>query len=168
MARLGAQVTAIDPSEECIAEAKAHAVISGLSNKIDYRVNTVDKELSLDTRYDVVLASEVIEHVPHQEQFIKDCFNISNHSLIVSTISRTPKAYAVVILAAEYLTRILPRATHDYNKFITPQEMKNMIGRAGGNVLCVNGIVFNPMQSVDRMVLSEGDFDVNYIVHASK
>ena len=162
LARLGAQVVGIDPSETNISVAKLHAERGHLS--IDYRCTTVE-EIDLRERFDIVLAMEVVEHVTDVGAFLLRCSAAMKPSglMTVSTLNRTWKSFALAIVGAEYVLRWLPRGTHQWDKFVTPAELTHHLER---NKLAVSeqaGVVFNPL--ADRWSLSS-DMDVNYMVIA--
>jgi 2-polyprenyl-6-hydroxyphenyl methylase / 3-demethylubiquinone-9 3-methyltransferase len=127
LARLGGRVVAIDPAEENVAAARLHAEKSGL--QIDYRATTVEALADTGQRFDVVIASEVVEHVADLDLFVQraaDCVKPGG-LLIVTTINRTLKSFALVIVGAEYVLRWLPVGTHRWDKFVTPDELEASI-----------------------------------------
>ena len=158
--RLGGQVTGIDPGEETIAAAQAHAQTQGLD--IDYRACRVEELVAAGERYDVTTCLEVIEHVPDPAAFLKACAASVRPGglLIVSTISRTLKSYGLAIIAAERVLRWLPPGTHQWDRFVTPQELTEMARSCGLEAPRFSGIVYDPLR--DRWFVS-GDTDVNYI-----
>ena len=160
--RLGAQVFGIDPSETNIAAAKMHANRSHLL--IDYRATTIE---AMDTRerFDVVLAMEVVEHVTDIQLFLDRCAAVMKPSglMVVATLNRTMKSFALAIVGAEYVLRWLPRGTHHWNKFVTPAELARQLHRNKLEVIEQTGIVYSPL--ADRWSLSP-DTDVNYMVIA--
>jgi len=160
--RLGAQVVGIDPSETNIAAAKMHANRSHLL--IDYRATTVE---AMDTRerFDVVLAMEVLEHVADVPLFLDRCASVTKPSglLVVATLNRTMKSFALAIVGAEYVLRWLPRGTHRWNKFVTPAELARHLHRNKLEITEQSGLVYSPF--ADRWSLSQ-DLDVNYMVIA--
>ena len=123
MARLGANVTGVDAAARNIPVARRHAEISGL--EIDYRNATAEQLSENGERFDVVLAMEIIEHVSVPSQFLETCRSLLSPGglLICSTINRTVKSFAAAIVGAEYILRWLPRGTHDWNRFIAPDEL---------------------------------------------
>jgi 2-polyprenyl-6-hydroxyphenyl methylase/3-demethylubiquinone-9 3-methyltransferase len=160
--RLGAQVVGIDPAEKNIAAARLHADRSGLL--IDYRCTTVEA-MEPRERFDVVLAMEVVEHVVDVGAFLKRCAALMkpNGLMVVSTLNRNWKSFALAIVGAEYVLRWLPRGTHAWNKFVTPDELGRYLGACGLAVTDQSGLVYNPIG--DRWSLS-ADMDVNYMVVA--
>jgi 2-polyprenyl-6-hydroxyphenyl methylase / 3-demethylubiquinone-9 3-methyltransferase len=165
LARLGAAVLGADPAEANIAAAQLHATAGGLS--IDYRATTAEAVADAGERFDVVLAMEVVEHVADVPAFIAAAAALLKPDglLFVATINRTPKAYALAIVGAEYLLRWLPRGTHDYEKFVRPAELEAAFDRAGLAIHDRSGVGFNPLTG--QWSLSK-DMDVNYMLVARK
>lgn len=165
LARLGAAVVGADPSERNIAAARRHAVQSRL--EIDYRATTAEELADLGERYDVVLAMEVVEHVAHVGLFLKRCGEMVSPGglMVVATINRTLKSFALAIVGAEYVLGWLPRGTHRWDKFVTPNELEISLERSGLSVLDERGVVYNPLR--DAWQLSS-DMDVNYMVAAAR
>ena len=165
MARLGARVLGADPSAENIAVAKQHASQSGL--EIDYRETTAQALAQEGARFDVVLAMEVVEHVADLNLFAECCAEMVNRGglMIVATLNRTLKSFALAIVGAEYLLRWIPRGTHQWDKFITPDELASALEQYGLAVMDETGVVYGVL--ADRWRLSS-DMDVNYMVAAQK
>lgn len=165
LSRLGANVTGIDPGQETVAAARAHAASQGLA--IEYCATTVEDVAEAGETFDAVTALEVLEHVPDPRAFIATCARVvrPGGALIVSTINRTAKSYALAIVAAEYLLRWLPRGTHDWDRFLTPDEVRDALEAAGLENVRFEGIAYDPFG--DRWTLSS-DTDVNYIAIATK
>jgi 2-polyprenyl-6-hydroxyphenyl methylase/3-demethylubiquinone-9 3-methyltransferase len=165
LARLGAAVVGIDPSDSNIAVAQRHAAQSQL--KIDYR-NTSAEALAADGEaFDVVLAMEVVEHVTDLNAFIDAAGALTKPSglLFVATLNRTIKSFALAIVGAEYILRWLPRGTHQWDKFVTPNELEIAIEQGGLHVSNETGVIYNLL--ADRWQLSS-DMDVNYMLVAEK
>lgn len=162
LARLGAQVTGIDPSETNIAAAKVHAERS--HTLVDYRATTVEA-MNNRQRFDIVLAMEVVEHVTDVGLFLEQCGGLMKPSgmMVVSTLNRTMKSFALGIVAAEYVLRWLPRGTHQWQKFVTPAELAQHLHRSRLEIAEQTGVVYTPF--ADRWSLSR-DMDVNYMVMA--
>jgi 2-polyprenyl-6-hydroxyphenyl methylase/3-demethylubiquinone-9 3-methyltransferase len=162
LARLGAQVIGIDPSESNIAAAKMHAARSNLL--MDYRATTVE-EMGTRERFDIVLAMEVIEHVTDVGLFLERCAMLMKPQgmMVVSTLNRTLKSFALAIVGAEYVLRWLPRGTHQWNKFVTPAELAQHLHRSRLEIAEQTGVVYTPF--ADRWSLAP-DMDVNYMVTA--
>lgn len=162
LSRLGAQVIGVDPSASNIAAAKLHADKSHLS--IDYRCTTVE-EIDPRERFDIVLAMEVVEHVVDVGVFLKRCAAMlkPNGLMVVSTLNRNWKSFALAIVGAEYLLRWLPRGTHEWNKFVTPDELTKHLLDNRLVITEQTGVVYSPF--ADKWTLSS-DMDVNYMVVA--
>jgi 2-polyprenyl-6-hydroxyphenyl methylase/3-demethylubiquinone-9 3-methyltransferase len=165
LARLRASVTGADPAERNIAAAKLHAEQSGLT--IDYRCTTAEALADAAERFDVVLAMEVVEHVTDVKLFVKCCAEMARPGglMIAATINRTLKSFALAIVGAEYVLRWLPRGTHQWDKFVTPDELEIAMERAGLRTTDERGVIYNLI--ADRWELST-DTDVNYMVLAEK
>ena len=162
--RLGAQVIGIDPSATNISAAKLHADKGHLS--IDYRCTTVE-DMDARERFDIVLAMEVVEHVNDVGAFIKRCAAMLKPGglMVVSTLNRNWKSFALAIVGAEYVLRWLPRGTHDWSKFVTPAELERYLGDVNLAVTEQAGVVYNPL--ADKWTVST-DMDVNYMVVAEE
>ncbi|WP_338829648.1 bifunctional 2-polyprenyl-6-hydroxyphenol methylase/3-demethylubiquinol 3-O-methyltransferase UbiG [Bradyrhizobium sp. 27S5] len=162
--RLGAQVIGIDPSATNISAAKLHADKGHLS--IDYRCTTIE-DMDVRERFDIVLAMEVVEHVVDVGAFIKRCAAMLKPGglMVVSTLNRNWKSFALAIVGAEYVLRWLPRGTHDWSKFVTPAELERYLGDVNLAVTEQAGVVYNPI--ADKWSVSS-DMDVNYMVVAEE
>jgi 2-polyprenyl-6-hydroxyphenyl methylase/3-demethylubiquinone-9 3-methyltransferase len=165
LARLGAIVTGVDPSEANIEAARLHASQADLM--INYVCGAAEDLVSASPRFDIVLAMEVVEHVADVNLFIRSCAALVKPGglMIVATISRTMKSFALAIVGAEYILRWLPRGTHQWSKFLTPNELEIAIEQSGLRVIDERGMIYNPLR--DSWLLST-DTDVNYIVTAEK
>jgi len=165
LCRMGATVTAIDPSERNIGTAKAHAKENGL--KIDYRATSVEDLAGTGATFDVVLNMEVVEHVADVKLFLQTAAAITRPGglMFVATLNRTIKAFALAIVGAEYVLGWLPRGTHSWEKFVTPEEVISALEPAGFTVTNQTGIVYNPL--ADSWSLA-ADMDVNYLMTAQK
>lgn len=163
LARLGAQVTGLDPAPTNVAVARAHAEASGLA--VDYRQETIEALVAEGARFDIVLAMEVVEHVADVEAFVAACCAAAKPGglLVMATLNRTLKSYALAIVGAEYVLRWLPRGTHDWEKFVTPDELGAAIERSGLELGETAGVTYNPL--TDRWSASR-DTDVNYMMVA--
>ncbi len=161
MTRLGANVLGIDVARNNVEVAKSHAASMGL--EIRYENISVEDLALREPKFNVVLCMEVLEHVNNPQQFLQCCQSLLQPGglLIASTINRNLKSFFMAILGAEYILRWLPVGTHDWNRFIKPEEMKNLTGQAGLSVVDTKGFVFNPLLS--EWSVSSGDFDVNYV-----
>ncbi len=165
LARLGGRVTGIDPAPNNVSAAARHAEAGGLT--IDYRATTAETLAEAGDRFDVVLALEVVEHVPDPDAFIATaCALVRPGGLFVlSTLNRTAKSFALAIVGAEYVLRWLPRGTHDWRQFRTPDEIATPVRRAGLKIIDRTGMVFDPLRN--RWGLSR-DTDVNYLLAARR
>ena len=165
LARLGAAVVGADPSETNIAVAKEHAAQSGLA--IDYRSATAEVLSEAGEAFDVVLAMEVVEHVSDVGLFVGLAAALVKPGgiMIIATLNRTMKSFALAIVGAEYVLRWLPRGTHQWEKFITPNELEIAIEQRGMEITDEAGVIYNLF--ADRWQLST-DMDVNYMVVAEK
>ncbi len=161
MARLGAEVVGADPAARNIPVARLHAEQSGLV--IDYRETTAEDLAAAGETFDVVLNMEVVEHVADPQAYLDACRSLLKPGglMICSTINRNPKSFAMAIVGAEVVMRWLPRGTHDWAKFITPDELYGMIRKAGLEPVDRKGFVFNPLGWSWR--LSDRDLSVNYV-----
>lgn len=162
LARLGAKVTGIDASLGAITAARQHAETMGLS--IDYQQTTIE-EFSQNGSggFDLVIASEIIEHVPDPTSFLAACrqsLATDNKGIILSTINRTPKSYLGAILGAEYILRWVPRGTHEWNRFLKPSEIAQMVSSIGLAWQELRGLSLNPCT---KQWLFSKDLSINYI-----
>lgn len=165
LSRLGARVTGIDPGERNIAIAQDHAAGQGLT--IDYRATTAEALVAEGELFDAVVCLEVVEHVPDVAAFVATCAALVRPGglLVLSTINRTLKAYALAIVGAEYVLGWLPRGTHQWERFVTPDELARHVTAAGLSAPRFSGFVYNPLR--DDWSLSS-DTDVNYLASAAK
>jgi 2-polyprenyl-6-hydroxyphenyl methylase/3-demethylubiquinone-9 3-methyltransferase len=163
LTRLGAAVTGIDPAVENIEAAKTHANGAGLD--IAYRCMTAEALAKEDAAFDAVLLLEVVEHVPDVPLFLKSVAPLvkPGGAMILSTLNRTLKAYALAIIGAELILRWLPAGTHDWNRFVTPDELKGGLKGAGLAAGDITGLVYDLL--ADEWRLSR-DVDVNYFATA--
>ncbi len=166
MARLGATVIGADAAEGNIPVAQIHAQQQGLD--IDYRHTYAEDLVTQNEVFDVVLNLEVVEHVAVPQDFLGACQDLLKPGglMICSTINRNPKSYAVAILGAEVIMRWLPKGTHEWNKFITPNELTAMISNTGLEPIDKKGFVFNPLTWA--WSISARDLSVNYITSSIK
>jgi 2-polyprenyl-6-hydroxyphenyl methylase/3-demethylubiquinone-9 3-methyltransferase len=165
LTRLGAAVVGADPSESNIVVAQRHAAQAGLS--IDYRATSAEALQAAGERFDVVLAMEVVEHVTDVGLFIGSAAAMVKPGglMFVATLNRTLKSFALAIVGAEYVLRWLPRGTHQWDKFVTPNELEIAITQGRLEIFDETGVIYNLL--ADRWQLSS-DMDVNYMVAAEK
>lgn len=165
LARMGASVTGIEPKEANIKAAIAHAEPQGLG--IDYRVANVEELAAAGEMFDVVVCLEVVEHVPDVGAFLKSCAALVRPGgiMVLSTINRTLKSFALAIVGAEYVLRWLPVGTHQWDRFITPAELADYIAATGLAPGAREGMLYNPL--TDRWSLGS-DTDVNYLMAAAR
>ena len=166
LARRGAIVTGIDMSLEALSTAKLHALESGLT--ITYEHITVEEKAQVSPAgFDVVTCLELLEHVPDPASIVRACCALvkPHGALFFSTFNRTPKAYLFGVIGAEYILQLLPKGTHDYQKFIKPSELDAWLRESDCNLQTMRGINYNPF--TQEYALSS-DVAVNYIVYAKK
>ncbi|MEG9861790.1 MAG: bifunctional 2-polyprenyl-6-hydroxyphenol methylase/3-demethylubiquinol 3-O-methyltransferase UbiG [Parvularculales bacterium] len=165
MTRLGGRVTGVDAGESTVMTAKHHATSQGL--EIDYQATTAEELASSGVSFDVVLNMEVVEHVADVPLFIDSCADLTAPGglMIVATLNRTLKSFALAIVGAEYILRWLPRGTHQWAKFIKPSELCTMLEKTGMDITHIGGVVYNPL--TDQWSESN-DTDVNYMMVATR
>ena len=163
LARLGAAMTGVDASLDAIEVARAHAAGSGLA--IDYVQATVEELAAEGRRFDAVTALEIVEHVADRAAFVAACCRLVRPGglVVMSTLNRTPRAFALAIVGAEYLLRWVPRGSHHWRKFVRPAELARDLRQGGARVTDVQGLVYDPLG--DRWRLDR-DVAVNYILRA--
>ncbi len=166
MSRLGFEVVGVDASERNIGTASAHA--AQVDVQVDYRCSTAEDLLAAGERFDLILNMEVIEHVADPGQFLRDCAAMlatptqrPGGLMIVATLNRTLKAFALAKVGAEYVLRWLPAGTHDWNKFLKPEELRGFLADQPLTVDGPFGVVFDPLSG--RWSQSH-DADVNYMM----
>lgn len=161
MARLGAEVVGADAAAGNIPVARIHAEQSGL--EIDYRHTTAEDMAAAGEKFDVVLNMEVVEHVASPIDYLRACHDLLKPGglHICSTINRNPKSYVMAIVGAEHIMRWLPKGTHEWSKFITPDELFDLMRQAGLEPVDRKGFVFNPISW--NWKLSDRDLSVNYV-----
>ena len=164
MCRLGANVTAIDASNKNIAIANLHAKKNNL--KINYICSSPEK-LKTTKKFDVILNMEIVEHVEDVDFFLKSCANLlkKNGLMFVATINKTLKSYIFAIVGAEYVLRWLPIGTHEWEKFVKPEELKSILIKNNLNLKKIDGMNFNILK--DEWNVSR-DLSVNYIAEFKK
>ncbi len=165
LCRLGAAVVGADPAEANIAAARLHADAGGLG--IDYRATTAEALAEAGASFDIVLAMEVVEHVADLAVFVRCCAGMvaPGGLMITATLNRTLKSFALAIVGAEYLLRWLPRGTHRWDKFVTPNELEAVLEHSGLRSIDERGVAYNIL--LDSWQLAD-DMDVNYMVAAER
>lgn len=166
MARLGADVVGADAAPRNIPVAQVHAVAAGLS--IDYRHTTAEDMAAAGEQFDVILNMEVVEHVADPLVYLTACQTLLKPKglMICSTLNRNPKSFVMAIIGAEWVMRWLPKGTHDWAKFITPDELYDFLRRAGLDPIDRKGMVFNPLGW--SWSLSSRDLSCNYVTTSLK
>jgi 2-polyprenyl-6-hydroxyphenyl methylase/3-demethylubiquinone-9 3-methyltransferase len=165
LARLGAEVVGIDPVEENIVLARAHADAMGLSiTYLPHAIEEVPQDLG---SFDVVIASEIIEHVQDPDGFLKGCTERlkARGGLVVTTFNKTAKSYLLGILAAEYILNWVPRGTHSWDKFISPQMLSQKLQALGLGIQEITGLRFSPLR---REWCFSSSTEVNYFLWAAR
>lgn len=164
MCRLGADVTGADPSITNIETARVHAAQQGL--KIDYRASTAEDLAAAGEMFDIVLNMEVVEHVADVDLFIQTCASMVRPGgvMFIATINRTLKAFALAIVGAEYVLRWLPRGTHSWEKFVTPEELEAALAPTALRRRNLDGVTYNPISDEWRR---STDTEVNYVMTAT-
>jgi 2-polyprenyl-6-hydroxyphenyl methylase/3-demethylubiquinone-9 3-methyltransferase len=164
MARLGAKVTGIDASNKNINVAKMHSKKSDL--KINY-INTSPENLNTFEKYDIILNLEIVEHVDNVNLYIRSCYKLlkKNGLMFTATLNRSFASYVKAIIGAEYVLRWLPIGTHDWNKFIKPEELEKLLSNEKFSTLNIKGLKFNPFF---KTWSKSSDLSVNYIVSSLK
>ena len=164
MARLGATVTGIDASEKNIKVAKLHSKKSGL--QINYQNISPEKFQEFE-KFDVILNLEIVEHVDNVNLYIKSCYSLlkKNGLMFTATLNRSLTSYIKAIIGAEYLLRWLPIGTHDWNKFIKPEELENFLSQENFRTHDIRGLKYNPFTKKWKKT---NDLSVNYIICSFK
>ena len=164
MARLGAKVTGIDASEKNIKVAQLHAKQNGLD--IEY-LNRSPEQLDQNRKFDIILNLEIVEHVDNVRLYVESCHKLLNKNglMFTATLNRTLTSYFKAILGAEYILRWLPIGTHDWNKFLKPEELEKYLTESKFNTIEIKGLEFNPIfQKWKR----SDNLSVNYIICSTK
>ena len=167
LSKLGAQVTGIDASEQTIGVAQNHS--NAVGSDVSYYQTTIEEFIANkpEEKFDVITCLEMLEHVPSPGEIIKTCSTIlkDDGDIFFSTINRNPRSYLFAIVGAEYILNLLPKGTHDYQKFIKPSELAKWIRDARLSQIETIGLSYNPI--TDNYWLGK-DIQVNYMVHAKK
>ena len=159
-------VTGIDLANKALEVAKLHAQISGV--EVDYRaISAEDLSIEYDNHFETLSCMEMLEHVPSIEESIDSCARLvkPGGNLFFSTINRTPKAYLYLIIGAEYVLNILPRGTHEFERFIKPSELAACLRKSRLEIVEMAGMQYDPFR---RTCSLNSDLSTNYIVHARK
>jgi len=164
MARLGGRVTGIDASEKNIKVAKIHAKKNEL--KINY-LNKSPEELENKDKFDIILNLEIVEHVDNVGLYIESCYNLLKKDglMFTATLNRSFMSYLKAIIGAEYIMRWLPIGTHDWNKFLKPEELEKQLQDKKFSIVEIKGLEFNPFLNKWR---KSNNLSVNYIITSSK
>ena len=167
MGQLGGEVTGIDASPNTIGVAKAHS--KSVNSGVTYKQKTIEEFIATnpDEKFDVITCLEMLEHVPSPLGVIQSCSSLLNDDgdIFFSTINRNPKSYLFAVIGAEYILNLLPKGTHDYEKFIKPSELAGWIRNSGLTTKETIGLSYNPI--TNNYWLGK-DIQVNYMVHAKK
>lgn len=166
LAAEGAEVTGIDLGQTALSVADLHLLESGL--QVEYLCRSVEDHAGeRPGHYDIVTCLEMIEHVPDPASVVAACAQLArpDGQLVFSTINRTPKAWLMAVVGAEYVLRLLPRGTHEYDKFVRPSELRRWCSQAGLTHRDTTGLHYNPLTRDYRM---GGNVDVNYFMHFEK
>ena len=166
LARLGAATTGIDGSEEAIAAAAAHAAAADLT--IDYRRTTAEGLAATGARFDIVTAMEIVEHVADRPAFLGALAGLTRPGglIVMSTLNRTGRSFALAIVGAEYVMRWVARGTHNWRKFVRPHELSAGLRRHGVAVTAMAGMALNPVSRT--WSLAPNDLSVNYLLAARR
>ncbi|MCC5825223.1 bifunctional 2-polyprenyl-6-hydroxyphenol methylase/3-demethylubiquinol 3-O-methyltransferase UbiG [Alkalimonas sp.] len=166
MARAGARVTGIDMADEALMVARLHALEAGVS--VNYQQSTAEQfALTAAGQFELVTCMEMLEHVPEPASVVQACADLvtPGGTVVFSTINKSWKAYAMAIVGAEYLLRLVPRGTHEYAKFIRPSQLMRFAEQAGLTITAATGLHFNPLNNSFKV---GPGLDVNYFVVAKK
>ncbi|WP_299198473.1 bifunctional 2-polyprenyl-6-hydroxyphenol methylase/3-demethylubiquinol 3-O-methyltransferase UbiG [uncultured Amphritea sp.] len=167
MAHRGAAVTGIDMGEAPLKVAKLHGLESGVN--VSYRQVTVEQlATEQPASFDMVTCMEMMEHVPDPSSIVDACSRLVKPGGFVffSTLNRNPKSYMMAIIGAEHLLKLVPKGTHDFNKFIRPSELASWIRQSGLQSEKITGLTYNPLSKTYR--LNDKDVDVNYMIATRK
>ena len=166
LAREGADVVALDLAEELIEIAKLHLYESNV--KVDYRLQSVESLAEeMAGQFDAITCMEMLEHVPDPSSILRACEKLlkPGGKCFISTLNRTPAAFALAIVGAEYIANLLPKGTHDYQKFIKPSELAAWCRAEGLNVVDISGLAYNPLSG--KAWVSDRT-DINYLMTVQK
>ena len=166
MARKGADVTGIDLSEKALKVADLHSLEAGMTMRYEL-ISAEDMAAREAGQYDVVTCMEMLEHVPDPAAVVRACHDLVKPGghVFFSTLNRNPKSYLFAVIGAEYLLRMLPKGTHDYDKFITPAELSQFARSAGLDIDAMKGLSYNPLNKIYSL---GNDTSVNYMIACSR
>lgn len=167
LAQRGATMTGIDMGDAPLGVAKLHSLESQLT--IDYQKITAEEMAAkYPQQFDIVTCLEMLEHVPNPAAIVKACMTLVKPGghVYFSTINRNPKSYLFAIVGAEYILGLLPKGTHDYDKFIRPSELGSWMRESNLNIKHMTGLTYNPLTKAYK--LNERDLSVNYMIHAQR
>ncbi|XP_042489674.1 ubiquinone biosynthesis O-methyltransferase, mitochondrial-like [Macadamia integrifolia] len=167
LARMGASVTGIDAVDKNIKIAQLHAELDPMTSSIEYCCTTAEKLVEEQKKFDAVISLEVIEHVADPAEFCKSlaALTVPDGATVISTVNRSMRSYAASIIAAEYLLHWVPKGTHQWSSFLTPEELVLILERASISVQEIAGFVYNPLTG--KWAVSD-DVSVNFIAYGSK
>lgn len=166
LSKAGATVTGVDLSEKALKVAELHQLESGAT--VRYRsISAEDLAKEESKKYDVVTCMEMLEHVPDPSSVVQACTNLCKPggTIFFSTLNRNPKSYLFAIIGAEYILKLLPKGTHEYEKFIKPSELISFTRQAGLELREIKGMTYNPITQVYRL---GSNTDVNYMIATRK
>lgn len=166
LSKAGATVTGVDLSEKALKVAELHQLESGAT--VRYRsISAEDLAKEESEKYDVVTCMEMLEHVPDPSSVVQACTNLCKPggTIFFSTLNRNPKSYLFAIIGAEYILKLLPKGTHEYEKFIKPSELMSFTRQAGLELREIKGMTYNPITQVYRL---GSNTDVNYMIATRK
>jgi len=166
LSKAGGIVTGIDLSNKALKVAELHQLESNTS--VQYRsISAEDLAKQEPENYDVVTCMEMLEHVPDPSSVVQACATLCKPggSIFFSTLNRNPKSYLFAIIGAEYILKLLPKGTHEYDKFIKPSELADFTRQAGLKLLEIKGMTYNPLTQIYRL---GSDTDVNYMIATRK
>ncbi|MFN7095019.1 MAG: bifunctional 2-polyprenyl-6-hydroxyphenol methylase/3-demethylubiquinol 3-O-methyltransferase UbiG [Burkholderiales bacterium] len=166
LAQSGAIVSGIDLAPQSIEVAKLHLYESGLS--VNYEcIDIAVKASQEEAKFEVLTCMEMLEHVPDPEEIIANCAKLvmPGGMAFFSTLNRTLKSYALAVLAAEYILKLIPKGTHDYKKFIKPSELRYLLVKHGFELVDIKGLQYNPLT---KQATLTNDISINYIISCHK
>lgn len=167
LAKLKANVTGLDPSDKLLSAAKAH--LENYKNlNVEYVCSTIEEySVSNEEKFDAVVASEVLEHVPNQKTFLEECVKClkPNGSIFITTFNKTQASWLVGVIATEYILNLIPKGTHEWDQFISPSDVSKILNDLNCSTLLVNGFRYEFWRNVAKWQSYDG---INYALHAVK